>query len=100
MKKRIIFLLLISVVVLTGCADYVPVDDCIDGFTHVYGFWGGLWHGFTIPFNFIGMLFYDDITIYAPSNNGNFYALGFILGSGHFSHLVRMVVVIVKILTE
>jgi hypothetical protein len=70
------FLLLI----VSGCADAEPVEACLSG--HEYGFFGGLWHGFIAPFDFIGMLFNDNITMYAQNNNGGLYALGFLLGSG------------------
>jgi hypothetical protein len=64
----------------TGCADSENVEQCLTG--HTYGFFGGLWHGFIAPFDFIGMLFNDEITMYAQNNNGGLYALGFLLGSG------------------
>jgi hypothetical protein len=77
------FLLLIFMtilIVLTGCANNEPVKQCLTG--HTYGFIGGLWHGFIAPFDFIGMLFNEKITMYAQNNNGGLYALGFLLGSG------------------
>ncbi len=61
------------------------VGQCLTG--HTYGFLGGLWHGFIAPFDLIGMLFSDEITMYAQNNNGGFYALGFILGSGGWGFL-------------
>ena len=76
MKTFIIVLLLM---LLTGCADnaaYVIVDES----AHVYGFWGGFWHGMIVFWNALGSLFWDDVTVYAPSNNGGFYNLGFFLG--------------------
>jgi hypothetical protein len=69
-----------SVILLTGCANNEVVKQCLTG--HTYGFFGGLWHGFIAPFDFIGMLFNDKITMYAQNNNGGLYALGFLLGSG------------------
>jgi hypothetical protein len=69
-----------AVVVLSGCARNEVVQQCLTG--HTYGFFGGLWHGFIAPFDFIGMLFDKDITMYAQNNNGGLYALGFLLGSG------------------
>lgn len=72
--------LLSSLVLLTGCADNESVEQCLTG--HKYGFFGGLWHGFIAPFDFIGMLFDKDIAMYAQNNNGGLYALGFLLGSG------------------
>ena len=51
------------------------VEQCLTG--HKYGFLGGLWHGFIAPFDFIGMLFSKDITMYAQNNNGGLYASDF-----------------------
>ena len=80
-KKNLYFILcLLFIVILTGCAKNETIDQCLTG--HQYGFLGGLWHGFIAPFDFIGMLFSDKITMYAQNNNGGLYALGFLLGSG------------------
>ena len=80
-QKNLWFLLFISsIFILTGCANNESVKLCLTG--HSYGFFGGLWHGFIAPFDFIGMLFNDKITMYAQNNNGGLYALGFLLGSG------------------
>ncbi len=76
----ILFLSLLLFIILAGCARSEPVDHCLTG--HTYGFFGGLWHGFIAPFDLIGMLFNKKITMYAQNNNGGFYALGFLLGSG------------------
>jgi hypothetical protein len=76
---RILFLLS-AVVLLSGCANSESVEQCLTG--HQYGFFGGLWHGFIAPFDFIGMLFNKNITMYAQNNNGGLYALGFLMGSG------------------
>ncbi len=65
---------------LSSCADNQVVAECVTG--HIYGFWGGLWHGFIALFDFIGMLIWDDVTVYAPSNNGAWYAFGFLCGVG------------------
>jgi len=73
-------LLPVSILLLSGCANNENVEACLAG--HTYGFFGGLWHGFIAPFDFIGMLFNDEITMYAQNNNGGLYALGFLLGSG------------------
>jgi len=69
-----------GLIVLTGCAQRENVDLCLKG--HQYGFFGGLWHGFIAPFDFVAMLFDQKITMYAQNNNGGLYALGFLLGSG------------------
>ncbi len=81
LKNSLIFLLfLIILLSASGCANNEVVEKCLTG--HKYGFFGGLWHGFIAPFDFIGMLFNDKITMYAQNNNGGLYALGFLLGSG------------------
>jgi hypothetical protein len=79
-KKFIITVILLTTIILTGCANNEVVKACLTG--HTYGFFGGLWHGFIAPFDFIGMLFNEKITMYAQNNNGGLYALGFLLGSG------------------
>ena len=80
-KKNLWFLFFLStIILLTGCAQNEAVKQCLIG--HTYGFIGGLWHGFIAPFDFIGMLFNEKITMYAQNNNGGFYAIGFLLGSG------------------
>jgi lysophospholipid acyltransferase (LPLAT)-like uncharacterized protein len=71
---------LISLILISGCANNEVVDQCLKG--HTYGFIGGLWHGFIAPFDFIGMLFNNKITMYSQNNDGGLYALGFLLGSG------------------
>lgn len=75
----VVFYLILLAVILTGCADNESVT-CLSG--HTYGFWGGLWHGWIGIFDFIGMLIWDDVAVYAPNNNGGWYAFGFLLGSG------------------
>ena len=78
MKKALVILGLL--VLATSCADKTVVTQVMT--THEYGFWGGLWHGIIAPFDFVGMLIFDDITVYAEHNNGAWYAFGFILGVG------------------
>ncbi len=68
------------VVLLQGCANNEAVTGCLQGQT--YGFWYGLLHGIIAPVDLVLMLFRDDITVYAPNNNGVWYAFGFVLGSG------------------
>jgi len=79
-KSFLLIAFTIVALIFSGCADNEPVKLCLTG--HTYGFFGGLWHGFIAPFDFIGMLFSDKITMYAQNNNGGLYALGFLLGSG------------------
>jgi hypothetical protein len=79
-KELLFFSLLILIIIMSGCAKNEAVTLYLSG--HTYGFFGGLWHGFIAPFDFIGMLFNNKITMYAQNNNGGLYALGFLLGSG------------------
>jgi hypothetical protein len=79
-RNTLMIFLPAAVLLLTGCANNEDVSSCLTG--HEYGFFGGLWHGFIAPFDFIGMLFNDEITMYAQNNNGGLYALGFLIGSG------------------
>lgn len=78
-------IVLIVVSTLSSCANRESVEICLDG--HAYGFWGGLWHGFIAPFDLIGMIFWDDVTMYAQNNNGAFYGFGFLIGSGGWGFL-------------
>ncbi|MFZ4571137.1 MAG: hypothetical protein ACOYM0_08335 [Bacteroidales bacterium] len=81
--KTLFFLALILIV--SGCANKEVVTPCLTG--HTYGFWGGLWHGIIAPIDLIAMLFWNDVTVFASNNNGIWYALGFILGSGGWGFL-------------
>jgi len=73
-------ILLSAIALLGSCANQEIVAPCLSG--HTYGFLGGLLHGFIAPFDLIAMLFRDDVTVYAPNNNGAWYAFGFLIGSG------------------
>ena len=84
-KKFLLSVAALILLFISGCAQYEAVGQCLTG--HTYGFFGGLWHGFIAPFDLIGMLFSDEITMYAQNNNGGFYALGFLLGSGGWGFL-------------
>lgn len=78
-----IIVLLAAVTLLSGCADATNVEACTTA-GHTYGFWGGLWHGFIVVFDFIGSLIWDDVAVYAQNNNGGWYDFGFMLGAGLF----------------
>jgi hypothetical protein len=54
-QKYLWFMLLLIIVLLSGCARNENIEQCLTGYR--YGFFGGLWHGFIAPFDFIGMLF-------------------------------------------
>ncbi|MBN2610846.1 MAG: hypothetical protein JXB00_04740 [Bacteroidales bacterium] len=75
-----IILLAVLVLLLTGCANHENVEACLEGYK--YRFLGGLWHGIIAPIDLVISLWRDDVTVYAQNNNGAWYALGFILGSG------------------
>jgi len=87
MKKILLYSIFVVILftLLSSCADREVVKTCLEG--HTYGFWGGLWHGLIAPFDFIGMLIWDDVTMYAQNNNGGWYAFGFLLGSGGWGFL-------------
>ena len=72
--------LIIFVLVLSGCADVTPIQDCV--VDKPAGFFWGLWHGLIAPISFIGSLFIDDIAMYAVNNNGGWYDFGFVIGAG------------------
>lgn len=84
-KRQLSNLALCCVVVLLGlsCADVEHVQYAGTG--HIYGFWGGLWHGMIAFFSFGGSLFSDEIAVYAVNNNGGWYDFGFCLGIGVFA---------------
>ena len=90
MKKHSFFLIvaLVGLFMLTGCADN-EVLKCEPPTGHQYGFWGGLWHGLIVGFDFVGMLIWDDVAVYAPNNNGGWYAFGFTIGCGGFGTFLR-----------
>ena len=87
-KTAIAVCAMFAVMLLHGCADNEAVMSCLEG--HTYGFWGGLWHGIIAPFDFIGMLVWDDVAMYAPNNNGGGYAFGFLIGSGGWGVLASL----------
>lgn len=92
MKRKNFFIYAVAIVsallLFTGCADSSTYELTQVG--HTYGFWGGLWHGMISGFDFIGMLFSDDICVYAPNNNGTWYAFGFVFGVGGFGTILRI----------
>ncbi len=66
---------------VTGCADVTIVPHVVTAGSHIYGFWGGLWHGIVLPFSFFGQLFSENIAMYAIANNGGWYNFGFWMGA-------------------
>lgn len=85
-KHFIFFLFAVFLVLLViSCANSEAVDACLTG--KKFGFWWGLWHGIIAPIDFVAMLFKDNVTLYAQNNNGAWYALGFLIGSGGWGFL-------------
>lgn len=90
MKIRKVFVVLCLVVLLSmalaACGTANPMKGVALEYTgRVYGFWNGLWDGFTATFAFIGNLFGGHWGIYQVHNNGNWYDFGYLLGIGAFS---------------
>ena len=89
MKKSLVFVaMMVAAILFTGCADVSTI--CPAETDHLYGFWGGLWHGMIILWDFIGSLFSDNVAVYATNNNGGFYNFGFLLGTGSFAGLLKV----------
>jgi len=63
-----IVLFLFLIFCLTSCAPAGVTE-------HVYGFFGGFWHGFIITFSLVGYWFFD-IGIWAETNTGLTYYIG------------------------
>lgn len=70
---------------LSGCANQENITTCLQGQT--YGFFWGLWHGIIAPVDLVLMFFKDNIVVFAPNNNGIWYAFGFLIGSGGWGFL-------------
>jgi hypothetical protein len=86
-NKRYLALIFTAVILtlVISCTNSEPVDACLTG--KKFGFWWGLWHGIIAPIDFVIMLFKDNVTMYAQNNNGAWYALGFLIGSGGWGFL-------------
>lgn len=83
MKNRLFpnpLLAMLLLLLFSGCAENVSVAECVEG--SPYGFFGGLWHGLIAPIGLVIGFFDDEVTMFAANNNGNWYGLGFLLGSG------------------
>jgi len=81
----VLLLAVVFIFIFTGCSNYEDVSECLDGKN--YGFWNGLWHGIIAPVDLIAMIWREDVVVYAPNNNGIWYAFGFVLGSGGWGFL-------------
>jgi hypothetical protein len=85
MKKVLLVMLVFT---LFSCADRVGYQ--IDPSQHIYGFWGGVWHGAIMFPDFIGSLIWDDVAVYATNNNGAWYDFGFVGGLWLFLKWIKM----------
>ena len=94
MKKRIftIMLVLLVAILTTACAD-VAQAQFPNPNEHIYGFWGGTWHGMIMMPSFIGSLIWDDVAVYAVNNNGGWYNFGFV---GGFFTMLKAITYILK----
>jgi hypothetical protein len=81
--------LVIVLLLLTSCAHNTGIQ--CETTSHIYGFWGGFWHGFILPFSWFGSLFSDSIVIYSISNNGGWYDFGFVLALGGVSQIIGII---------
>jgi hypothetical protein len=95
MKKTnlFIFILLLGMMFISGCAHSPNVIVTVPNNIHIYGFWSGTWHGIISGFSFIGSLFDDSIKVYAINNNGHWYDFGFV---GGLFFIIRLFVNIIK----
>lgn len=75
MNKNLLYALAAGMLLLSvsSCA---PLDITFEE----YGFWQGIWHGFSSFFSIIGRWFGMDIGFYAQNNTGFFYWLGYVIG--------------------
>jgi len=79
-KTSLVVYIMLIVLVLAGCADVTPIENCI--VDKPAGFLWGIWHGLIAPVSFVGSLFLDDVAMYAVNNNGGWYDFGFVIGAG------------------
>ena len=91
-KVGLLSLTLLVIAVLTGCADVTNVEECVPVSGHVYGFWGGVWHGIVAQIAFFGSLFDKDIAVYAINNNGAWYNFGFVGGLGIMLRIIGYII--------
>jgi hypothetical protein len=91
MKKVLLVMLAFT---LFSCADRVGYQ--IDTTQHIYGLWGGVWHGSIMFFDFIGSLIWDDVAVYATNNNGAWYDFGFVGGLGLCIKGIRKIFAAIK----
>ena len=72
-KPFTIVFLLFLILSLASCAPAGATE-------YEYGFFYGIWHGFILTFSLIGKLFGSDIGLFAETNTGVTYYIGFVIG--------------------
>ena len=88
MRIQTTILIVVFSLVISSCAKTdTDVSACLTG--HIYGFWEGLWHGIIAPAGLLYSLFDEHVHMYAPNNNGGWYALGFSSGSGGWGFMAN-----------
>ena len=85
MKLAAFLLILLLLILLTGCA---PGPNNLKGTPgpkdSTAGFWQGVWQGFIAPFVFLISLFKSDLNIYEVHNTGAWYNFGYLFGLACF----------------
>lgn len=89
MKTKQLLLLLAALLMLSGCADSITLQEAITA--EPVGFWSGWWHGCILPIAWFISLFDSDVAIYAINNNGGWYDFGFFVGVGGITSVVKVV---------
>lgn len=74
MKKLVLpTIIILCLLFISSCAPEAVTEK-------EYGFWYGILHGFVLPFTIIGKIFKMDIGLYAITNTGTFYWIGYFFG--------------------
>ena len=85
MKIAALTLVLLSLVILAGCA---PGPNNMQGTPGdkgtVAGFWLGVWQGLIAPFVLVASLFKSGLNIYEVHNTGSWYNFGYVFGLACF----------------
>lgn len=89
----VLLIIIMTIFMLSSCADTSNVQECLPQTEHTYGFWGGTWHGVIMVPSFIGSIIWDDVAVYAVNNNGAWYDFGFV---GGFFFIIRIVTLSLK----
>ena len=81
MRIQTTILIVVFSLVISSCAKTdTDVSACLTE---------GLWHGIIAPAGLLYSLFDEHVHMYAPNNNGGWYALGFLFGSGGWGFMAN-----------